>query len=246
MHFQQNVWYVAALPEQIGSALARRIIVGKSILLFRRDAGQIAALADRCPHRFAPLSMGKRLGDVIQCGYHGLEFDASGACVHNPHGNAISPHMRVQCYPVVERHGLIWIWPGDPKLSDSAQIPDLSHMEAGSGNRTVHSYLNTDYRYDILVDNLLDLSHAEYLHNGSFSGGPARTSTVSVAEHENEVVIDRVLIDAPPAPFYASLGERVDMSFNTRWRPGNVMSFENWITPTGGPFEQGRRIRFSH
>ena len=38
--------------------------------------GRVVALEDRCPHRLLPLSKGKRVGDDVQCGYHGMTFDA--------------------------------------------------------------------------------------------------------------------------------------------------------------------------
>ena len=54
--------------------------------------GEVAALEDRCAHRFAPLSMGEVIGgNRIQCPYHGLEYDKTGECVHNPHGNKNIP-----------------------------------------------------------------------------------------------------------------------------------------------------------
>lgn len=246
MNFQQNVWYVAALPGQLGRALLRRVILGKPVLLYRRANGELAAIADRCPHRFAPLSRGTLLGDEVQCKYHGLRFGPEGSCTLNPHGKAISSHMRVHRYPVIEKHGLVWLWPGDPNLADLKKVPDLSNMESGPTSRTVHSYLKADYRYDILVDNLLDLSHAEYLHEGSFSGGPPASSRTSVREEEDEVIVERTSYDSPPAPFHAQVAARVDMLFRIRWRPGQIMSFDNWITPSGQPFEQGRQVQFAH
>jgi phenylpropionate dioxygenase-like ring-hydroxylating dioxygenase large terminal subunit len=246
MNFQENVWYVAALPGQLGRTLLRRVILGKPVLLYRRTSGEIAAIADRCPHRFAPLSRGTLMGDAVQCKYHGLRFSPEGLCTLNPHGKAISPHMRVHSYPVIERHGLVWLWPGDPNLADAMKVPDLSHMGSGPASRTVHSYLRADYRYDILVDNLLDLSHAEYLHEGSFSGGPPASSKTSAHEEHDEVIVERTSFDSPPAPFYAHVAARVDMLFRIRWRPGQIMSFDNWITPSGQPFEQGRHVQFAH
>ena len=80
----------------------------------------MAALQDRCPHRFAPLSYGKLDGGVIECCYHGLCYDSSGACVSNPHGRL--PGKTVKTYPVQEKHKLIWIWMGDAK-ADPAAIP---------------------------------------------------------------------------------------------------------------------------
>ena len=66
-------------------------------------------MKDRCCHRHLPLSLGKVIGDRLQCGYHGLEYDAGGACVRVPGQTAVPPGARIRAYPVVERWGWVWI-----------------------------------------------------------------------------------------------------------------------------------------
>jgi len=88
MAFLKNCWYVAAWDDEVGANdLFKRILLNEPLMFFRDTSGVAHALLDRCPHRFAPLSMGTHKGDCVRCPYHGLEFDATGACVHNPHGN---------------------------------------------------------------------------------------------------------------------------------------------------------------
>ena len=75
--YLRNAWYVAAWSDDLAEGkLLARTIMKEPIVLYRRADGSPAALHDRCPHRFAPLSMGKIVhGDAVQCPYHGLEFD---------------------------------------------------------------------------------------------------------------------------------------------------------------------------
>jgi phenylpropionate dioxygenase-like ring-hydroxylating dioxygenase large terminal subunit len=244
MNFQKNVWYVAAYPTEVNRSLRRRIIIDTPVLLYRRENGTPAAMLDRCPHRFAPLSRGKLDGDVVECGYHGLRFDADGRCALNPQGN-VKPSMDIPSYAIVERHGLIWLWLGEQSLADPQLIPDLSFMEA-PGAKTIHNYLKTDFRYDILVDNLLDLSHAQYLHLGTFSGGPSARSEMTVREVGNEVIFERVQYHAPAAPRDADLAAFVDQSIRIHWHPGQVMSFVVRTVAAGTPFEGGHVIQFCH
>src|SRR3977135_4689040 len=114
--YLRNAWFVAAWSDDLadGQLLARTILKEPGVL-YRKSDGHVAALQDRCPHRFAPLSMGKVVnGDSIQCPYHGLEFDASGVCVLNPHGSKnIPPRARVRSYPGTEKHKAIRIWRGE-------------------------------------------------------------------------------------------------------------------------------------
>jgi len=103
--YLHNAWYVAAWSDDLAEGLLlARTILKEPVVLYRKADGHVAALQDRCPHRFAPLSMGKIVhGDALQCPYHGLEFNAAGACVLNPHGTKnIPPRARVRSYPVTE------------------------------------------------------------------------------------------------------------------------------------------------
>jgi len=246
MRVQHNVWYVCALSEQIDRQLRRKVIVDEPILLYRTGAGQVIALRDRCPHRFAPLSRGKLLNDVVQCGYHGLQFNTDGNCVHNPHGNVIAPNNRVRSFPVVERHGLVWLWPGDPEKASPDVIPDLSYMTAPN-LKTVHRYLEANYRHDILVDNLLDLTHTDYLHLGSFASGACERSDIKVTETNNEVmtVLSQFNAPAPPHMLNSSI-DRVDLQYRIRWHPGQVMTFEMATAPVGGDLATAPFYRFAH
>src|SRR5947209_3739274 len=104
--YLRNAWYVAAWSDDLADGqLLSRTILKEPVVLYRKADGHVAALQDRCPHRFAPLHMGKVVGgDRIQCPYHGLEFDASGACALNPHGQNIPSRLRVRSFPVTEKH----------------------------------------------------------------------------------------------------------------------------------------------
>jgi vanillate O-demethylase monooxygenase subunit len=260
MRFHRNAWYVAAEAKDIDRTLKRRIILNEPILLYRTEGGGLVAMHDRCPHRFAPLSRGTLLGDVVQCKYHGLRFDRSGHCVLNPHGNLIAKNNRVRSYPIEERHGYVWIWMGDATLAQADQIPDLSHMFA-AGVRTVFGYAKTDYRYDILVDNLLDLSHTDYLHVGTFMGGESdQRSETRAHEEGDEVVTVLTQRNAPAPPGYANVegvwrfgrqgthgpDTRVDLAFTIRWRPGQVISFEKSVAPLGGDLVSPPKVKFTH
>src|SRR5690606_30387971 len=115
MNVLKNCWYMAGWDVDCQStAITARTIAGIPLAIWRDDNGQPAAIVDRCPHRFVPLSKGKCLPNgSVQCGYHGLEFDGSGRCTRNPHGDGKIPRAaRVQSFPVIERYGIIWVWLG--------------------------------------------------------------------------------------------------------------------------------------
>ena len=67
LHVLEDVWYVAALAEELTATPIARTICGFPMVLYRGESGRPVALEDRCPHRQAPLSMGNVRGDQIQC-----------------------------------------------------------------------------------------------------------------------------------------------------------------------------------
>src|SRR6202007_1211164 len=123
-----NVWYVAAHAHELDQGLVARTICNEPVVLYRAASGQPVALHDRCPHRFVPLSMGKRVGDTLQCGYHGLAFDATGACADAPNDEQQTARICVRAYAAVERYSVIWLWLGDAAAADPSLIPSFDFM----------------------------------------------------------------------------------------------------------------------
>ena len=163
MAFLWNAWYVAGWPQEFGDKPVARTILGKPLVFFRRSDGAISGLDDRCPHRHIPLSHGKRIGDIIECAYHGLQFDMSGRCIHVPAQDSIPERARVRNYPVTEKHGWVWVYMGDADRADPATIPDfhwLGDPKFAATGETKH----VNCHYELLHDNLLDLSHVGYVH----------------------------------------------------------------------------------
>lgn len=122
--FVKNTWYVAAWSNEVeAEGLFSRTIIGVPLLIYRKSDGGIVAMEDRCCHRGAPLSIGRREGDCIRCMYHGLKYDAAGQCVEAPAQERIPPQARVRTFPVVERHRWICVWMGRAELADTSLIP---------------------------------------------------------------------------------------------------------------------------
>ena len=97
--FIKNAWYIAAWSHQITTQPLARTICNEPVVLYRDAAnGKAGALEDRCCHRGTPLSLGEVVPEGLQCGYHGLVFDTSGACVHVPGQDKIPAKARVRSY----------------------------------------------------------------------------------------------------------------------------------------------------
>jgi phenylpropionate dioxygenase-like ring-hydroxylating dioxygenase large terminal subunit len=187
----KNCWYAAAWSSEVthGVPLARRI-ANMPVLFFRRTDGEMAGIADYCPHRYAPLHRGKQLGDVIQCGYHGLQFNDKGRCAHNPHPGPL-PTQQIPAYSVVDRYSVIWIWIGD-QTADPSLINEEFAFLSDPRRAHVRGRFHVKANYQLLLDNLLDISHARYLHGDALMTEEMRERYEPRTAMEDGVVVSRL------------------------------------------------------
>ena len=171
------------------------------MVIFRGQGGGVAALTDRCPHRKAPLSAGEVVGDDIQCGYHGIRFAADGACTHVPGGAQIGRNFRARSFPVRETHGLIFVWLGEAALADPALIPDFSENVKAVGP-ACHGTIYVKGNYQLLVDNLLDLTHVVFVHKSTLGGSGVAEAPLEVEVDGDMVRAQRVMHNVDTSPIY--------------------------------------------
>lgn len=197
--YLRNCWYVAAWDEELGEAPLARTYLGQPVVLYRDTGGHPVALEDRCCHRNLPLSMGWIVGDNLQCGYHGLVFNAEGACIEVPGQSTIPPGAMVKSFPVVERHRLIWIWLGDPASADASLIPDLFWND-GPDWTTTHAHHPVAAEYRLMIDIQLDATHATYVHPATLGSDSIQDTPPKVVREGGCVSISRWLlgVEAPP------------------------------------------------
>jgi len=242
--FLRNCWYVGAWADELAGADAKltRRILNEPVLLWRTRQRELVAFLDQCPHRLVPLSAGTRVGDAIQCGYHGMTFGPDGRCVHIPGQEKIPDTARVTTYPVCERHGLIWIWMGQRDLVDEELIPNipwalLENWSAAPG----YTHVSADYR--LLTDNLLDLSHENYIHGGTIANSAEETIAaypVKVSVSDRQVLrAHREMSNILPPPMFAMMmgaAGRID-----RWQTAIWTAPALNITDVGAYAVGGRR-----
>lgn len=244
MKFVRNTWYCAGWSDTITRTPIHRKFLGENIVLYRTEAGDPVALSNLCPHRFAPMHKGCLHGDVIACPYHGLQFDRSGKCVHNPHGDGhISPAAKLKPYPLQERDGVVWIWMGDPARADPALLlgqqftafmQNRSTFAVGTGDLKVHA------NYLMVMDNLLDLTHAPFVHQNTVGGKPEDSVgregfQVSFAEDSRSITSNYFMPSMPPTPQLKPLFPLPagDFRVTMRWEPGSNLAMCLSMTPPG-------------
>jgi vanillate O-demethylase monooxygenase subunit len=251
MTFIRNAWYIAAWSHELSAEKGLgRTLLGEPVMLFRDAQHGARALSDRCPHRFAPLHKGDVRDGTVGCPYHGLRFDGTGRCTHNPHGDGRIPAAaHVRSFPVIERHGAVWIWMGDAALVDAgASLPDFSFVDP-EDNEVSTGYLLTRAHYQLSVDNLLDLSHFQYLHPDTL-GSDAIARDPGRVEQDGDTVRSSRRTQAERLPAFVARafgvpdGVRADRHLEVRWDPPSLLAIDVAVCPSGAA--HGRVSRSAH
>ena len=198
--FPKNTWYVACTPQDIDDKPLGRKICGERIVFYRAQEGRVAALEDFCPHRGAPLSLGFVSEGKLVCGYHGLEMGCEGKTIAMP-GQRVRGFPQIRSYPVIERYGFIWVWPGDAAQADPAKIPHhdwYDNPEWAYGGGMYH--VNCDYR--LMIDNLMDLTHETYVHSSSIGQKEIDEVPCKTTVEGDSVVTSRFMENITAPPFW--------------------------------------------
>jgi phenylpropionate dioxygenase-like ring-hydroxylating dioxygenase large terminal subunit len=246
MAFLRNTWYVALWSQDLApEQMVARKFLNEQIVLFRQADGNAAAIADACAHRSSPLSLGKIVkGTNVRCPYHALEFDGTGKCVFNPHGSGrIPPALKVRSYPVAEKHSMIWIWMGE-KEADPSLIPDFSILDPDPKKVvSKRDWLLMQAGYQLIIDNLMDLSHTAIVHEGILGSEHTVKANLTIEQSGTTVKVGRSIPNVPAPGLYDLIyrndGRQVDLWMDMRWDVPACMINDTGVTEPGAPREQG-------
>src|SRR5919109_1279733 len=154
----------AELPEPDGPPLRVRLL-GEDLVAFRDSRGRVGLLEALCPHRGAPLFLGRNEDGGLRCIYHGWKFDTAGRCLDMPNvppGSDYRDKVGATAYPCVARNGVIWAYLGSPAAPPSP--PDLEWTELPGEHKLItKQYLECNYAQALEGD--LDPSHISFLHS---------------------------------------------------------------------------------
>ena len=227
--YVRNAWYMAGWDRDFGSGPAGCRILGEPIVIFRNEQNSAFALADMCPHRLAPLSLGRCEQGRLRCLYHGLLFETDGACAEVPGQVQPPQNLRVRSYPLIERYNAIWIWMGEPAAADATLIPDFVGY-ADPRWSMVPGKMDYAAPAKLINDNLLDLSHVGWVHRDRFAGGNPNAAKgwvygqTKTEKLDRGVRVTRRLPNVPPTPSFGAAAM-------SKPGPGDVYSWYEFLVP---------------
>ncbi|MEC5399878.1 aromatic ring-hydroxylating dioxygenase subunit alpha [Uliginosibacterium sp. H1] len=162
----RKFWYAVMEMSKLDAGPQPFMLLGENIVLWKKSDGTPAAARDRCCHRTAKLSKGYVEGDNIVCGYHGWQYDCSGACVKIPQftNEKIPPGARIDTYRCQEKFGYVWV------ALDEPLVPVMDTPEEGNPEyRRIHQF---DEAWNTgalrLMENSFDTAHFSFVHKGTF------------------------------------------------------------------------------
>lgn len=206
MSYVRNAWYVAGWSAEFSQALTPVVIIEQALVMYRNSVGKVIALEDRCPHRLLPLSRGKRVGDDIQCGYHGMTFNAAGQCVRIPGQDNIPSTAYVSAYPVHEKNNIVFVWMGDPGKASIDDIFDLPQFGSPAWHAHQGDALHLQSHYLNVAENLVDPAHVSFVHPTTLGNAASEDVPVQVDTDGEVLVAWRWIRNAPPVGFFQKFG----------------------------------------
>lgn len=246
-NYPMNCWWVAAFSDEVGEQPLGRWLLDTPVMLYRKADGTAVALEDRCPHRAAPLSLGCRRGDAIECGYHGFTFDADGSCIRVPSMKVVPSAIRVAAYPVIEHFPFVWIYLGDPAALPDVPAPPVLDWASDDVFSVVHGRMDIAANYMLLKENVLDLTHFGFVHAATF-GITDWVDPPAVSVTDETVTYRQAFAASPLPPLFA---EALGLPPGTPYDRENYGSF---LSPAlqvaavdfGSPGALAGRFRISH
>ena len=202
MEFVRNAWYVAGWSSEFSNDISSVKILDENIVVYRTSKGQVIAMEDRCPHRFLPLSMGKLIGDDIQCGYHGITYNCEGMCVRIPGQQKIQKTLNVPTYPVHEQHNIVWIWMGENSLAETSKIFDMPQFSQSGWQVNQGEAIHLNSNYLNVAENLVDPAHVSFVHPTTLGSSASEDVPVEFETDGDVIVAWRWIRNSQPIGFF--------------------------------------------
>ncbi|MGC3980206.1 MAG: Rieske 2Fe-2S domain-containing protein [Steroidobacteraceae bacterium] len=252
-NYPLDSWWAIATVSEVGEKPLARNLLQKRVVLFRASDGKPHALMDRCPHRWAPLSMGKVIQDEIVCAYHGFRYNVKGECTLAPSMQQPPRALRACAYPAIDYGPFVWVWMGCPENADPTLLPTI--VRKRNADQVIAGYQLTSCDFSLIHENIADTEHTLYLH-GKTVGNDVRIDFRRKGKVHGVMDADSRAItflssarDIPPSKFdIALLGlektESCNISTNAVFTAPGCFSAEiEWAPSERRPGSAGQSVK---
>lgn len=206
MDYVKNAWYVAGWSSEFDDELRSVTVLEESMVMFRNSKGVVIAMEDRCPHRLLPLSKGKRIGDDIQCGYHGMTFNCEGKCVRIPGQTNLPASAYVETYPICEKNDIVWIWMGEVEKANPEDVFDMPQFTDPNWHAHQGEALHLKAHYLNVAENLVDPAHVSFVHPTTLGNAASENVPINVSTAGASILAWRWIRDSEPVGFFKKFG----------------------------------------
>ena len=172
-----NGWYSAMSSDDLpAAAISSVVAVGRELVVYRDEAGDVHVIDAHCPHLGAHLGGGKVVGDSIKCPYHGWRYGPDGSCVEIPyHDGRIPSKACLVNYPVREQDGFVFFWYHVAGRAPTYEIPSIEEVSDPTWSRAYPWTFELVAALQEMAENNVDYAHLRYVHQRTYV--PNDTST---------------------------------------------------------------------
>ncbi|MCL4422502.1 MAG: aromatic ring-hydroxylating dioxygenase subunit alpha [Actinobacteria bacterium] len=187
--FAPSGWYqLAQQPDIMTGSVTPMHYLGRDLVLWRTELGEIRAAEAFCPHLGAHLGYGGTIeGELLTCPFHGWRFDTSGVNVQIPYSDRTNLKAHLTCIPVAVANGVVFAWHGSRGEPPGWEVPVLDESLDRSFVRVAGERVLIRSHVQELLENVVDVAHFQFVHHTAGFGsvelveqGPMLRSTAGV------------------------------------------------------------------
>src|SRR6201985_948082 len=165
-------WFQVAWSDEISVGDVHKMhYFGQEMVAVRAQSGRLTVMDAYCEHLGAHLGFGGHVeGDVIECAFHGWQWDHEGRNVCIPYEKRPNRGRRMRTYPVVERNESAYIGHDVEGREPFFDVPDIfASFEDGSSHadyyprQTLHEP-NRELHPQYVMENGVDVAHFKFVH----------------------------------------------------------------------------------
>ncbi|BCQ07405.1 hypothetical protein JMUB5695_00826 [Mycobacterium heckeshornense] len=111
-------------------------------------------------------------------------------------------------YPVIERYGYAWVWYGNPDNASREYLPCIPHTPEAGMPRRFQATVVYDCTHELVCENLLDLTHADFLHSKLTGDALSEDDVIEVESTSETVTMVRTARGRPIPQMQKALAPR--------------------------------------